>query len=162
MVKPVISEKGHLPHEMLQALFASLDPDAGARKFINFADMKKDSDVARLFVAVEDWLNDGVDIPHNIAQYCIQEWFIKNKTVSNEWCVANKVVDPSKMRSDILIIASEKDNLVPYECAASLANSLQNEQYDMIKLQSGHVGMIVGRQAINQVWSPALEWLQQK
>ena len=161
-VLPIVKDRGCLPAEWVQALFASLDPKGSAQKFIKFASMDQSSSEARLFVSVEDWLNDGVDLPGNIAQHCIQDWFVDNKPALGQWSVAGENIDIGDIRSDVLIIASENDQLVPYDCALSVKNSLSSANIDVITPTCGHIGLIVGRQAKEAVWRPMLDWLKKQ
>ncbi|PCJ99870.1 MAG: hypothetical protein COA45_03375 [Zetaproteobacteria bacterium] len=160
MVLPVVRDRGCLPAEWVQALFASLDTKGSAQKFIRFASMDQSSSEAELFVSVEDWLNDGVDLPANIAQHCIQDWFVKNDLASGTWFVAGRNVDLSKINTQILIIASKNDMLVPYDCALSVECSLSIADVDVISPTCGHIGLIVGRHAKKSVWQPMLDWLK--
>ncbi|MEK7801949.1 MAG: hypothetical protein AAB276_05795, partial [Pseudomonadota bacterium] len=63
-----------MPAEWLQMIFAGVDPSIVARKFTAFADMKPDSLDARLFVAVEDWVKGGGDLPAGIVQQTVRDW----------------------------------------------------------------------------------------
>jgi polyhydroxyalkanoate synthase len=60
LLEPLLANIGELPVDAIQALFAGLDPLQVIRKFVGFAELDPDLQRARLFVAVEDWLNDGV------------------------------------------------------------------------------------------------------
>lgn len=159
-VLPIVKERGCLPAEWVQALFASLDPKGSAQKFIKFVSTDQSSSEAELFVSVEDWLNDGIDLPGNIAQHCIQDWFVDNKPALGQWYVAGRKVDLGDIKSDVLIIASKKDMLVPYDCALSVKNSLCSARVSVITPNCGHIGLIVGRQAKDTVWHPMLDWLK--
>ena len=57
-----------LPVDLLQSLFALLDPWGVADKYRGFARLPPDSERARLFVALEDWLNDGVPLAAEVAR----------------------------------------------------------------------------------------------
>ncbi len=144
---PVIRQRGHLPSSWLQGLFATLDADGSARKFIRFAEMDQDSEAAHLFVLVEDWLNEGVDLPAVLAQECIQKWFIRNETHK----AGGKMIAASKA----LIVASTRDKLVPYQSAIAL----QGDKLDTLKLDCGHIGFIAGKHSIEKVWTPICNWL---
>ncbi|MGH1375907.1 MAG: hypothetical protein ACRBCK_06105 [Alphaproteobacteria bacterium] len=157
-----IEKNKTLPAEWVQTLFASLDVKGSAQKFMRFATMDQGSSEAKLFVLVEDWLNDGVDLPAPIAQHCIQKWFAGNVLVKNEWRIGNDLFNPNDVKSSIFLIASEKDQLVPYDCALNVKGNLVNAQVDVKKLQCGHIGLIVGRNAQKQVWEPIAEWLAKK
>ena len=52
-----------VPVDVLQALFTALDPLLATRKFMRFAEIEDEQALAsRDFVALEDWLNDGVPL----------------------------------------------------------------------------------------------------
>src|SRR3546814_10173532 len=61
------------------------------------------------------------------------------------------MVDPSRLDCPILNILSETDHIVPSVTACQAGKEL--------RLDSGHVGMIVGRRARTQLWNPLAEWL---
>ena len=67
---PMIDHLGELPVDVIQAMFSSLDPYLTADKFRRFAALSADSEKAREFVALEDWLNDGVPLVGSVAREC--------------------------------------------------------------------------------------------
>lgn len=158
-VLPVINERGALPAQWVQALFASLNPEGAAHKFMKFASMDQDGSGAKLFVSVEDWLNDGVDIPKNIAHDCIQKWFVRNETMQQQWCVDGHVVKPDHVECPVFVAASKKDGLVSYESAMNIINEASHAQFERLPLNCGHIGLIVGRDAVDDVWLPIHQWL---
>lgn len=155
---PAIAEKGHLPMDWMQVLFASLAPGSAAKKFASFADMDQDSDEARLFVAVEDWLNDGVDLPGPVAQQCIKEWFFENATANQKWEVGGEAVNPAKLDIPALIITSKRDRLVDYDTAVSVSEGMKRKR--IIDTGTGHIGMIAGSSAVEKVWAPIADWVK--
>jgi polyhydroxyalkanoate synthase subunit PhaC len=155
---PTIAEKGVLAVDWIQMLFASLDPALTVNKFAKFLNMDPNSDATKLFIAVEDWLNDGIDIPADIAQHCIADWFLKNTTGQGAWEVGGKVVDPAAITIPALIIASSKDRLVEFECAASLHKRIKGAK--LVDPYCGHIGMIAGRESVEKIWQPLAAWVQ--
>ncbi len=160
IVLPIIREKGVLPSSYVQALFASLSADETIRKFTRFASMDQDSAEAEFFVSVEDWLNDDVDIPGSVAQGCIQGWFLDNTPAKGQWVVAARAVKAQDVKAETLLITSRKDRLVPYACAMALKDQMTHARCDVIETSTGHIGMIVGKRAVSNIWSPILEWLK--
>jgi polyhydroxyalkanoate synthase subunit PhaC len=149
---PMINEKGHLPMDWMQTVFASLDPVYAAKKFAKFAAMDADSEESALFVAVEDWLNDGVDLPAALAQQPIDEWFLCNRPGLGQWVDATQISAPS------LIITSRKDRLVEYETAAALRDKIPGAE--LLDSGFGHIGMMIGSNAIECTWKPIAEWVK--
>jgi polyhydroxyalkanoate synthase len=154
---PQIAEKGFLPMDWAQVVFASLDPFMAARKFSKFSEMDQESEEARLFVAVEDWLNDGVDLPSAMAQHCIQSWFMENAPGRRGWQVGGKNITPGAIQCSALIVASSQDRLVEYETAAALGSI---KDAVILDPACGHIGMIAGREAQQKVWAPIVGFIK--
>lgn len=161
LVMNVIEQKGFLPAEWTQALFATLDPEGSAKKFARFARMDQDSADAKLFVAVEDWLNDGVDLSAEIATHCLRYWFAQNAPERGEWTLGGRRIDLAEVKCPVMIVASTGDRLVPYAAAASVSEKLKNAQTDILKLDCGHISLIAGSRAVETVWKPIAHWLAQ-
>lgn len=62
MLEPAMALSGALPIDALQTLFALLDPWGVGDKYRRFGTMDQASARAARFVAIEDWLNDGVPL----------------------------------------------------------------------------------------------------
>lgn len=142
---------GRLDQNWLQTVFASLDPQATAQKFTKFADMN-DQQQERLFVAIEDWLNDGQDLPNKIAKTCIYDWYQDNAVAKGHWKLSGKAVNAENIATRSCVVASAKDRLVDIKSSKSLYKALPNKT--MIKPTTGHIGMIAGGSAIKNVWQP--------
>lgn len=154
-----IRSRNLLPAEWTQSVFAQLDPQMAVQKFSRFAQMRQDSPEAHLFVAVEDWLNDGVDLSAGIAQECLHDWFVQNLTGTGEWQVGAAPVKPETLKTPSLIIASSRDKLVDIESSRSLYNKLPNATF--LQPDCGHIGMLAGRKCIKEVWRPIQKFISQ-
>jgi polyhydroxyalkanoate synthase len=148
---PRVMEKGFLPADWVQGIFASLDPELAKRKFSRFAEMDQSSEQAELFVAVEDWINSGPDIPAGVAHETIRSWFIENRPGQGRWEVAGHVIDPASLPHKALVIASSEDKLVDYESARVLGSLVPNAE--SFNPECGHIGVIAGRNAVDGVWT---------
>jgi poly(3-hydroxyalkanoate) synthetase len=143
--------------DVLQTLFALDDPLAIAEKFRRFGHMAQDSDAARLFVAIEDWLNDGVPLSGVTARELLDAWFGENLPVQGEWRVAGLPIDPASIDAPALVAAPRRDRIVPPGAARALAASLPSAT--LWEPDTGHVGMIAGRQARTLLWEALRDWL---
>jgi polyhydroxyalkanoate synthase subunit PhaC len=156
----MVAEKGCLPANWIQSVFAVVNADRTVKKFADFAKLDQDGEDARLFVAVEDWLNDGIDFPGGIARDCIEGWYGKNAPGRGEWKLGRKPVSPDRIRVPALVVASSTDRLVPMESSLALAGLLP--KCDTLKPAIGHIGMMTGRKAVESVWKPVLSWLEKQ
>ena len=154
----LIKVTGTLPVDILQALFASLDPGLTARKFAAFTRLKRKSARARDFVALEDWANDGVDLAGPVARECLSGWYGDNDTGQGRWKVGGRVVDPSELRLPTLALIPERDRIVPPDSAAPLAAAIRGAKTMVVR--GGHVGMLLSARAGTEVYTPLARWLK--
>jgi polyhydroxyalkanoate synthase len=159
IVLPIIESKGCLPKENTQSLFAALGARSAVHKFIKFVSMDNNASGTKLFVSAEDWLNDGVDLPCRIARECIKDWFLDNAPARGLWYVDDYRVNPASFDFPSLVIAARKDSLVPFYNARALYEQIPDNYRHMIVPNIGHVGLIVGRNAVEEVWRPLRQWL---
>ncbi|MBU0726528.1 MAG: alpha/beta fold hydrolase [Alphaproteobacteria bacterium] len=148
---------GELPIDSVQALFSGLDIHLAFRKFRSFAALDPTSDKATAFVALEDWLNDGVPLSAPVARDCLEGWYGRNDTATGAWCITGKTVDPAGIEVPTLALIPGTDRIVPPASAHALADAIA--QATVLEPPLGHIGMMVGGRAERGVWSPMLDWI---
>jgi len=151
--KPTAEPMGVLPMEALQTSFWRLDPARTIRKFEDFGKLPPDSEAARGFVALEDWANDGPPLSLGAGRQLLCDFFGSDLPGQGEWRVGGQPVDIGELDCPILDIVSTTDRIVPAASAAGIGTGL--------KLDLGHVGMIVGSRGRQALWEPLGRWLSQ-
>lgn len=150
----MIEQSGILPAEWIQSVFAAINAERTVSKFAGFD--AQTGDAARLFVAVEDWLNEGIDLPAGVARTCLHEWYGENATGQGAWTVDGVAIDLSALDVPALVVASERDRLVPAE--SSLAMAVVLPRAEVMKPAIGHIGMMTGRTCESVVWEKVERW----
>ena len=153
---PALDALGQFPVDGLQALFTANDPMAAFGKFRAFARLDPDSEAARHFVAMEDWLNDGIPLPLPIARETLHGWYGDNLAATGKWAVGGTAIRPEEIDLPALAIVPDKDRIVPQESALALARLLPEAEIRIAR--AGHIGMMAGRRAERETWRPLLEW----
>jgi polyhydroxyalkanoate synthase len=147
-----------LPLSVIQGLFLSLDPFLGERKFARFSQLDPASEAARDFVALEDWLNDGVPLASGVARDCGGAWYRDNAPARGQWRVAAEPIVPQRLDMPALVVVPRRDRIVPPRSAETLGIVLPGAI--LMRPPLGHIGMMAGTHAPAQVWQPISEWLQ--
>ena len=155
--EPALEALGELPVDLLQALFWTIDPLQVVRKFIAFAALDPASPRATDFVAIEDWLNDGVGLALPVARECLAGWYGANTPARGEWRIDGQVVDPARIDVPSLVVVPRQDRIVPPPSARALAARLR--QADILSPAAGHIGMVAGGRAEEAVWRPLAAFL---
>ncbi len=155
--EPLLSATQTLPIDALQAMFAEVEPGSVAAKFRKFGQLDQSSAAAEAFVALEDWLNDGVPLAAPIARECMTGWYGENQPGSGNWRVDGDTVDPAAIACPTFVAVPARDRIVPPESAAPAATQIRGAM--LHRPAAGHIGMTTGPRAEEELWRPLLDWL---
>jgi len=158
-LEPMMQATGTLPVDVIQAIFAGLDPWGIPQKFRAFARLDPASSRAALFVALEDWLNDGVPLAAPVAREALGGWYGANTTARLAWRVAGAVMDPAALAVPAFLAIPHRDRIVPPASARALAARLPPGAV-LHEAAAGHIGMVAGTGAEAALWRPLLSWLR--
>jgi polyhydroxyalkanoate synthase len=147
-----------LPVSVIQTLFLALDPFLGERKFIRFGTLDPDGGAARAFVALEDWINDGVPLARHVAVECAQSWYRDNTPAHGRWEIGGRPVRPDDLKVPALVVLPRRDRIVPPRSAEPLASAIPGAE--VLRPPFGHIGMMASSDAPATVWQPIAQWLR--
>jgi len=128
------------------------------RKFRSFASLKPDSESAQRFVELEDWVNDGIDLAGPVAREALFGWYGANTTMSRQWKIGGRAIDPGAVRTPTLAYIPSHDRIVPPGSALALALAVPDA--DIRRLDLGHVGMMASSGAPKLLYQPLIDWLK--
>lgn len=156
-VDPVLDTWGEMPVDVLQGFFISLQPFVPHDKFVRFAAMPPETEAARLFVLVEDWINDGVPLPKEVARTCLRDWYVANAPAQNNWKVLGEIIAPHQLAAPSMHVIPARDKIVPPASALALARSMKKAE--LIQPSFGHISMMVNAAAHKKLWLRLFDWL---
>ncbi len=156
-LEAVLAPSHPVPVDLLQALFALLDPARVPAKFRAFAALDPASAEALDFVALEDWANDGIPLPLAVAREVFVGWYGENRPGRGLWRVAGRAVDPARLAVPSFAVIPKNDRIVSPKGAATLARAIPGAK--VLSAALGHVGMVASARAPEAVWQPLADWL---
>ncbi len=143
----IVSGLDKVSPALVQWFFSAIDPYKIWNKFSKFASIEESQEVEK-FVAVEQWVNDGISLSKKFALEALSMLNSKEPFFNID-CKA-----PS------LIIGGEMDKIVPPSSYMKLYGELPNKELKIKK--TGHIGLVVGTLAKEEIWLEIENWLQQK
>jgi len=150
---------GTIPPQVVQTFFAMRDMEAGTRKFRRFGAGDPMDAAAKRFVAIEDWLNDGIGIPLPVALECFGEWLVDNALVQGAWDIGGRALEAGAIRAPVMVVAGTRDSVVPPACALPLVEAVGAAQ--VLQPDTGHLGVVLGDLADDAVWTPVRDFLRE-
>jgi poly(3-hydroxyalkanoate) synthetase len=158
-LEPLMEATGTLPVDALQMLFVVLDPFGVAERYRGFGRLDPAAARVRRFVALEDWLNDGVPLAAPAARECPAGWYGANTPARGAWRIAGLPVDPAAWRGPAFLAIPAWDRIVPPGSAAALSEHLGG-RVEVHCPATGYIGMAAGTGAEAALWQPLLRWIK--
>lgn len=103
-------------------------------------------------LALEHWLHDGLPLDGPVAKTMVEDWYGANMPYQGTWKVENTIINPAHLTIPTWLAIPQRDKLVPPASALALAGQLPAAH--MVTVPTGHVGLVAGRQAVQQVHGP--------
>ena len=137
--------------DYIQMMFLGLDPNHVFHKFLKFADYGDAEERFEYFVAMEDWVNDGVPVSKKAADQMILNWYRDNSLMQKEgnWGLPNDLPRA--------IFMAEKDRIVPLQSSRAFADAIAPAS--RFSYACGHTSLIAGDMAREKVWQDYKNWL---
>ncbi len=158
-VESTPEDSGVIPVDVLQMMFAAMSPNLIQAKFRRFATMDMASPQAEGFVALEDWLNDGVALTGPVGRDCLKGWYGDNLPGRGLWRIGDTDIHPEDIDVPALIASPRRDHIVPPESALPLAKLMPRAR--LLEPPAGHIGMVIGHNARKALWDPLDAWLHE-
>lgn len=154
MLEHNLQDLNRIPGQLVQSLFHLLNPVSSFSKFTGVSSLTTVQQ--RVFVALEDWVNDYVDMTREVALECFSEWFVGNSLAERKE-MSGYAIDPQQLKIPIALVIPQQDRIVPFLSAHALTSLMKPELYLTPNL--GHVGVVVSRSAKQSVWKPIIKWI---
>lgn len=146
-----------LPPEVIHSLFAGLNPLKILEKFQSFQELSQEEDIHR-FVALEDWVNDGVSLSKKVAEDFFISWIGKNGLFQESWLFGNTTLRPEMIPQKTYAISGSYDKIVPPLSSKALYQKIPHIYSQEVPL--GHTGLMTSRDALHLFWKDLAKWLK--
>ncbi len=155
MFRHALSIMHPVPSSVINLCFHLIDPWAIQKRYEKFPSLSEDE--KELFLAVEHWLSDGVDLPTKVALETFIDWPHDNILHNGGLKVGRSWIEPQRITCPSFAVIPAHDRIVPASCALPLAERLL--KCDVIIPELGHVSMMAGLNAPSAMWKPLCDWL---
>ena len=172
----ILDAFGNMPGMLLNAAFNLRRPIEYSHKYVHFFEEPHDLESVAEFFATETWLYDSPpvigEIYREFVEYCYkQNLLIKNKmriedtynNNNNNNNGINKIVNLKNITMPFLNIVAQKDDLVAPTSSKALNDALtESRDKSIIEFNSGHVGLMIGKNAHKELWPKVGEWIKNR
>ena len=146
-----------VPADFISMYFNGVNFDKIVQKYIEFYTNPPKNDELELFMLIEKWANYGINLSLKVFEQIYLDFIRQNKILKNEWQVLGEMIDPHEITCKTLIIVGNSDKIVPKEASLAFKNYFQNLQ--IIETNSGHIGVIVSKNARREIFQPLMKYI---
>jgi class III poly(R)-hydroxyalkanoic acid synthase PhaC subunit len=160
---------GNLPGIVLNAAFITRNPVEYSHKYFHFFERPRSLEEIAEFFAIETWLYDSPpiigEIYREFSEYCYkQNLLIKGKMrIENANNEKDTNINLKNIDMPFLNIVAKRDDLVAPNSSKALNDALtESHDKDLIEFNSGHVGLMIGKNAHKELWPKVGDWLKKR
>jgi polyhydroxyalkanoate synthase len=161
-VDKLVDTYGNIPVSVLQNAFQMLKPVKTFTRFVDLYENAANEAFVETFLAFDYWANDQIPVAGETFRKFVKDTFQQNLLVNNKMKMGKRTVDLGKIKSPVLNVIAEHDNIVPPESAEALMEKLGSSDRELLKVKGGHHGITIGTSAQTVVWKKTAEWMKER
>ncbi|HEY0427376.1 MAG TPA: alpha/beta fold hydrolase [Pyrinomonadaceae bacterium] len=161
-IDKLVDTYGNAPVSVLQPTFMMLKP---AKTFTRYSELFANAgndEFVETFLAFDYWANDAIPVAGETFRKFVKDTYQNNLLIKNKMTLGGRKIDLRKIKSAILNVIAEHDNIVPPESAEALTGVLTSKDAEVLKVRGGHHGITIGSSALNFVWKKTSEWMKER
>jgi class III poly(R)-hydroxyalkanoic acid synthase PhaC subunit len=161
---------GNVPGMLLNAAFNLRRPIEYSHKYFHFFEQPHDLESIAEFFATETWLYDSPPIIGEIYREFVEYCYKHNLLIKSKMRIegpghdgedSDKIIDLKNINMPFLNIVAQKDDLVAPNSSKALNDALtESRDKSIIEFNSGHVGLMIGKNAHKELWPKVGEWIK--
>jgi polyhydroxyalkanoate synthase len=160
-VETLLDADGNVPPQIIDQGFKALRPTAQLTQYVDLWERLWSDDFVAAHQAMIGWANDHIPLSGGVAKQ-FAKMIQDNAIVNDTLVVGGDRVSLSDITVPFLTVLANRDNIVPEASAASLINLIGSPDKHEVRLDAGHVGLLVGRTAAKTTIPTIIEFLIQR
>jgi polyhydroxyalkanoate synthase len=156
----VISDTGLVPARALDEGFQTLKPTERLVQRVNFVQNLWNDEFIEGFLAISHWARDQVPFPGAAFRQTVEVLIRQNALAAGVIPFGRGEVRLQDIRCPFLNAFAEQDGITPAASSEPLTRLVGSEDASELRLESGHVGFVAGRQAAKVARPQIADWIR--
>ena len=157
-VDALVDAYGHMPAKLIRYTFMAIKPYYEVMKWKMFLENLGNDAVMDLFLPVDRWANENVDIPGEVMRKFVVEVFHDDRFRDGETRINGRKVDLGAITCPLLNLAATKDWIVPSASASVLNDLVGSEDSRYVEIEGAHVSIMIDPRS-RPVWTTMSDFL---
>jgi polyhydroxyalkanoate synthase len=151
------------PAWFLQSCFLNMRPVQNyLERSLALYEQLDDQQALTNFFAMERWINDNVPVAGETFRQFVKCLYQRNELVRGEFHLGTRRIDLGRIGCPLLLLTARNDHLVPPTSTEGIRAHVGSRDIELLTIDAGHVGLVVGGKAQKTVWPQATRWLSER
>lgn len=151
---------GNVPSPLIRLSFRLISPFAYVMRFGELFANYHDREWVAAYESIDDWVDGLLPYAHDTFKQFFQECIIEDKLRKGNMTIGDRIVNLKKLVAPLLVIFGTTDKLAPPDSVEPIVDLVGSKETETISVAMGHIGMVAGRRAPEQVWNPIANWIE--
>ncbi|MBK8995200.1 MAG: alpha/beta fold hydrolase [Myxococcales bacterium] len=158
-IGPLMDVVGNVPGKASSLGFKLMSGARALTKWGDFVANLDDEGFVRSFDAVNTWVNDLIPYPKEAFKQMVREVVSGNRLIRGGLSFGDKPCELSAVTQPLLAFAGRSDNIATPQATAAIIDLVASTDKSLVPVSGGHVGVVAGSAAPEEVWQPMIDWL---
>lgn len=155
----VIDLVGNVPGVLSSTTLKLISAPRLAKSYVDLLFRLDDVEHVRSFRAINYWINDMIPYPQEAFRQLFWDVVRYNKLRKGELRFNDHRCDLGQVRCSLLAFAGANDIVAPPDSIREIVELVGSTDKELCIAPGGHVGVVAGAAAPEQVWRPMVAWL---
>ena len=161
-VTDVLDADGNVPPQVVLQGFRTLKPASLVTRYVDLWERLWSDEYVAAYQAMTAWTDDHVPFPGAVAEEVVRMLVRDNGFVTDRLTVGGDRVHLADVRCPFLTVLANRDHIVPEPAAAPLIELVGAPDRHELRLDGGHIGLVVGKTAARTTIPTIIDFLQQR
>jgi polyhydroxyalkanoate synthase subunit PhaC len=117
---------------------------------------------AEAYQSMARWVADNPPFPGRAFRQWITWMYKENKFVRNRVRLRGERVDLGRIDQNLLVVTAGADHIAPRPGTLPLLDLVSSEDVTHLDRPGGHIGLMAGSRARDEIWPDIAEWLDER
>ena len=160
-IETVLDENGNVATDVIQLGFRTLRPTAEITQYVDLWERLWSDEYVAAYQAMTGWATEQVPLPGGVARQII-EMVRENPLMTDRVIVGGDRVHLADVTAPFLHVLASRDHIIPEASSGPLIELVGSGDKQELRLDAGHVGLLVGRTAARTTLPTIIDFLKQR
>lgn len=157
----ILDDNGNVPASVIKQGFRSLKPTAEITQYVDLWERLWSDEYVAAHQALNGWAADQIPLPGGVARQ-LQQMVIDNPFMNDRMVLGGDRVHLADITLPFLQVLANRDHIIPEPAAAPLIDLVGGADKHELRLNGGHIGLVVGRTAAKTTVPTIIDFLRQR